>query len=61
MSTTTLWDALSGMIGNVWTQIGSYITLATSQPVLLIPTAFGFAGATVGLFRRMTRLGGRRR
>ena len=56
-----MWTALSGMIGNVWTEVGNYITTATSEPVLLIPVAFGFAGATVGLFRRMTRLGGKRR
>lgn len=61
MDPATLWTSLNTMVGHVWDSIGSYITLATGQPVLLIPLAFGFAGATVGLFKRMTRLGGRSR
>lgn len=56
-----MWTALSGMVTNIWTAVGDYITTATEEPVLLIPLAFGFAGATVGLFKRMTRLGGRGR
>lgn len=50
-----------GVVTQVWTAATGYITTATSQPILFIPLAFGFAGATVGLFRRMTRLGGRSR
>lgn len=56
-----MWTALSGMLANVWYEVGNYITTAKGDPVLLTPLAFGFASATVSLFRKMTRLGGRRR
>ena len=55
--TTTALDAMLTVVGNVWDAASGYISTATSQPILFIPLAFGFAGATVGLFRRMTRLG----
>ena len=53
--------AMLGVVTQVWTAATDYIGTATDQPILFIPLAFGFAGATVGLFRRMTRLGGRSR
>ena len=55
--TITALDAMLGVVSQVWDAATGYITTATNQPILFIPLAFGFAGATVGLFRRMTRLG----
>lgn len=55
---TTIWEAIFGGSGEGAS--AGFISMALNQPILLVPIGFGFAGAVVGLFRRMTRIGGRR-
>ena len=55
---STIWTAIFGGTGEGAT--AGFISMALNQPILLVPIGFGFAGAVVGLFRRMTRIGGRR-
>ena len=54
-------EVLLGVVSNVWTQFGTFVNTAESNPMILLPIAFGVAGATVGLFRKATRIGGKRR
>lgn len=55
---STIWQAIFGSTGEGST--AGFISMALNQPILLVPIGFGFAGGVVGLFRRMTRIGGRR-
>lgn len=55
---STIWTAIFGGSGEGASS--GFISMALNQPILLVPIGFGFAGAVVGLFRRMTRIGGRR-
>lgn len=55
---STIWTAIFGGSGEGAS--AGFISMALNQPILLVPIGFGFAGAVVGLFRRMTRIGGRR-
>ncbi len=54
-----------GVIGTIvtqcWTWFTGVITTANSNPVMWVPVGFGIAGASVGLLRRATRVGGGRR
>lgn len=56
---SNIWSALFGG-GTGDSATTGFIGMAIRQPILLIPIGFGFAGGIVGLFRRMTRIGGRR-
>ena len=63
-TTTTTGTDLTGIgtvVSKVWDWFGDFVTTATDNPVILVPIGFGIAGATVGLFRRATRVGGRRK
>ena len=53
-----IWTAIFGGSGEGAS--AGFISMALNQPILLVPIGFGFAGAVVGLFRRMTSIGGRR-
>ena len=52
-------EALFGVVGNVWDQFGLLVTRATTGNgvIMLMPIAFGIANATVGIFRKATRIG----
>lgn len=45
----------------VWTQTTTFLGTVTDSPILILPIVIGFAGAIVGLVRRMTKIGGGRR
>ena len=45
----------------VWDAFGGAVTTFNEYPVLWAGTAFGLAGACIGLLKRATRVGGRRR
>lgn len=49
------------VIAEVWTQIGEVVTTITSTPVLMIPVGVAFAGAAIGLAKRLMGTGRRRR
>lgn len=48
-------------IGEVWQQTTTFLGTVTDSPILVLPIVIGFAGAIVGLVRRMTKIGGGRR
>ena len=52
---------IGSVVTQVWTWFGNCVTTANTNLVMWVPVAFGIAGATVGLLRRATRVGGRRR
>lgn len=52
---------LATIVTQVWSWLATLSADANLQPILLIAPAFGVAGATIGLFKRATRIGGRRR
>ena len=54
-------ETITTVVSQVWTWFGSVVNTANSTPVMWLPVGFGVAGATVGLLRRATRIGGRRR
>ena len=57
----TALTAVSGVVADVWGYFADCVTTANTNLVMWVPVAFGIAGATVGLLRRATRVGGRRR
>lgn len=59
--TPTAMSSLGDVVTQVWTWFTGFIGTATQQPIILIPLGFGVAGATIGLFKRGTRVGGRRK
>lgn len=38
-----------------------FVGYVSNNPILLLPVGIGLVGAVAGLFRRMTRIGGRSR
>lgn len=54
-------EGIGTALSSVWSWFSSMISTANSYPIIWIGLAFGIAGATVGLLRRATRVGGRRR
>ena len=54
-------DIITTVVTNVWGWFGGVVGVATSNPVMWVPVGFGIAGASVGLLRRATRVGGRKR
>jgi len=48
-------------LDTVWTMFGTCIGTFNSNPILWLGTAFGAAGAIVGLVKRSTSVGRRRR
>lgn len=60
-SNPTIESGVTTVLGDVWTWLGTTIDTANSHPVMWVPVGFGIAGACIGLLRRATRVGGRRR
>lgn len=60
-ATGTDLTGISTVVTKVWEWFTGFVGTATDNPVILVPIGFGIAGATVGLFRRATRVGGRRK
>lgn len=58
---TTGLETIGNVVSQVWSWFGDAVSTANSNIVMWIPVGFGIAGATVGLLRRATRVGGRRR
>lgn len=54
-------ETISTVVTQVWTWFATAVTTANSNPVMWVPVGFGIAGASVGLLRRATRVGGRKR
>ena len=54
-------DVISTVVTAVWGWFSGVVTTATANPVMWVPVGFGIAGASVGLLRRATRVGGRKR
>ena len=54
-------ETISTVVTQVWTWFATAVTTANSNPVMWVPVGFGIAGASVGLLRRATRVGGGRR
>lgn len=54
----TIPAAFTAVVSEVFTTIGSVVTTISSQPLLLIPVGVGFAGAAIGLARKL--MGSRR-
>ena len=48
-------------LSQVWTMFTSCISTMNENPVMWLGSAFGAAGAIIGLVKRSTRVGGRRR
>lgn len=48
-------------LNEVWSMFGTCIGTFNSNPILWLGTAFGAAGAIVGLVKRSTSVGRRRR
>lgn len=49
------------VIAEVWTQIGEVVDTITNSAVLMIPVGVAFAGAAIGLAKRLMGTGRRRR
>lgn len=47
------------LLGAVWDGVGDVVTTITTNPLLLIPVGFGFAGGVIGLAKGL--MGTRRR
>lgn len=60
-TTTTGLETIATVVGQCWTWFSGAVATANSNPVMWVPVGFGIAGATIGLLRRATRVGGRRR
>lgn len=64
MTTGTDYSGLTG-IGTVVTQVvswfGDAIGVFNDHPVMWVPVGFGILGASIGLVRRATKIGGSRR
>lgn len=54
-------EAMRTVLTTAWTQIGSVVTTITGKPVLMIPVGVAFAGAAIGLAKRLMGTGRRRR
>ena len=54
-------DVISTVVTSVWGWFSGVVTTANSNVVMWVPVGFGIAGASVGLLRRATRVGGRKR
>lgn len=61
METTTMLTTIMSYVSQFATQVGSILTDTTLQPFILIPTGIGVLGATIGLAKRVARIGGGRR
>lgn len=55
------WGGIEHALSLVWSGFGDAVTTANANPVMWVGVGFGIAGATVGLLRRASRVGGRRR
>lgn len=42
-------EALLGIVGNIWTQVGNVLDLITRQPLLLITLAGYFASLAISI------------
>ena len=54
-------STIGTVVTQAWTWFTGVVTTANANPVMWVPVAFGIAGASVGLLRRATRVGGRRK
>lgn len=54
-------ETITSVASTIWTEFGTAFTQAESHPVMFIPLAFGIVGGAIGLFRRATKIGGRRK
>lgn len=54
-------DLITGIVGDIWELVGSFITFANTNTVVWIPIGFTIARATVSLFRKAISFGGGRR
>lgn len=58
---TGISDLITGIVGDIWELVGSFITFANTNTVVWIPIGFTIARATVSLFRKAISFGGGRR
>ena len=61
METPSAIGVITTIVTEVWGWFAGVISTANSNPVMWVPVGFGIAGASVGLLRRATRVGGGRR
>lgn len=54
-------EAFTAVVTQVFTTIGNVVTTITTQPLLLIPVGIGFAGAAIGLARKLMGTGKKKR
>ena len=54
-------DVISTVVTSVWGWFAGVVTTANTNLVMWVPVGFGISGASVGLLRRATRVGGRKR
>lgn len=54
-------EVVASVAGAIWTQFGTAFTTAAEHPEMYIPIGFGIVGGAIGLFRRATKIGGRRK
>lgn len=54
-------ENMTAAIAEIWTQINNGVTTITSNPVMMLSVAVPFAGAIIGLTKRLLRFGGGRR
>ena len=60
-SSANLPAGITGIVADIWTLVGSFITFANSNVVVWVPVGFAIARATVSLFRKAVSFGGGRR
>lgn len=54
-------DGISTVVTKVVSWFGDGIAVFNDHPVMWVPVGFGILGATIGLVRRATKIGGGRR
>ena len=61
MNETGISTAFTTVLSEIWTGIGGVVTTIKSEPLLLIPIGLMFAGACIGLAKKLMGSGRRKR
>lgn len=61
MTETGIGTAFTTVLGEIWTGIGGVVTTIKTEPLLLIPIGLMFAGACIGLAKKLMGSGRRKR
>lgn len=61
MTETGIGTAFTTVLSEIWSGIGGVVTTIKAEPLLLLPVGLMFAGACIGLARKLMGAGRRKR